>query len=756
MKLSSPSLALFVALASPLFALSSEISSASRKTQEDSFLCTLHRRVFKTTPGYSVPDEIGCSSADYSRRVVINGDLDAFLGSGGYAFGSTMLSIPESLIVDEAVDLSADGAAGSIVVSSQDSRSNRGVEHRTGTWKVLVVRVIDASGVSPTPTAAELSTAVFSESGTTMNSQFKACSANQLSFTPATGTGVTDGVVDVTLDISLAGTDKGLVYTAALAKVAALTGIDKTFTYIVSPEGPTFCDASGSCTLGYADSPGEVSVYYNEYGTDPTTNVHEVGHNLGLDHSTLNGEEYGDPTGQMGNSGNDNGEICFNAPHTYFLQWFSDYHEDLNPTTTAYSGELVPTNDVATGLIGASQDYILKISQILTGSCTDTPSNWISEYDEDCAYYAAQGGESYCYDWGHLTDVNGVKAETACCICGGGSTSPINLYVSYNKAEGIHSAMNEDYRAAYGNAVTIYSSTPSNGLSALLGGLTTSGQKYTHTDWDGSGNDLIIELCEITTGSPDTAKVIVYVNGVTTASCSSTTPAPVASTPAPVASTPAPVASTPAPVASTPAPVASTPAPVASTPAPVASTPAPVASTPAPVASTPAPVASTPAPVPSTTPAPVPVPATPAPVASTPAPVAPTTPAPVPVPATPAPVAPTTPAPVSSTTPAPVVSTCVDSPLRLKIIKDGNIISRSCTWVGNKATIQRCAMAGVSDACPVTCNSCSTCEDTSLRMRLTKSDGTSVVRNCEWVARKDTPNRCSWSSNTCRATCGQC
>ena len=181
-----------------------------------------------------------------------------------------MFSIPESLIVDEAVDLSSDGAAGGIVVSLQDIRSNRGIEHHTGTWKVLIVRVTDASGASPTPTAAELSTAVFSESGTTMNSQFKACSANQLSFTPATGPGVTDGVVDVTLDISLAGTDRALVETAASTKVAELTGIDKTFTYIVSPEGPAFCDDEG-CILGYAYSPGEVSVYYNVYGTDPTT-----------------------------------------------------------------------------------------------------------------------------------------------------------------------------------------------------------------------------------------------------------------------------------------------------------------------------------------------------------------------------------------------------------------------------------------------------------------------------------------------------
>lgn len=92
-----------------------------------------------------------------------------------------------------------------------------------------------------------------------------------MSFIAATGTGVTDGVIDVTLDISLVGTDKGVVETATSTAIAGLTGIDKTFTYIVSPEGPNFCDASGSCTLGYADTPGEMSVYYNNYALDTTT-----------------------------------------------------------------------------------------------------------------------------------------------------------------------------------------------------------------------------------------------------------------------------------------------------------------------------------------------------------------------------------------------------------------------------------------------------------------------------------------------------
>ncbi len=196
------------------------------------------------------------------------------------------------------------------------------------------------------------------------------------------------------------------------------------------------------------------------------------------------------------------------------------------------------------------------------------------------------------------------------------------------------------------------------------------------------------------------------------------TPAPIPATPAPVASTPAPVASTPAPVPATPAPVPVTPAPVASTPAPVPVTPAPVASTPAPVPGTPAPVASTPAPVP----------ATPAPVASTPAPAAP-----------------------------PTSSSCDNSTLRLKIPWNGRLVMRDCTWVANRATIQRCAVPGISAACRDTCGACNICQDSTLRLKI-PWNGRLIMRDCTWVANRATIQRCAVPgvAEACAKTCGLC
>ena len=238
-----------------------------------------------------------------------------------------------------------------------------------------------------------------------------------------------------------------------------------------------------------------------------------------MDHSQYNGNDYGDATGIMGGAdyGSENdeeGKLCFNAPKNYFLGWFSAYNEDLDKDAPVYSGELVPTNDVVSGLIGKDQDHVLKITE--GTSCTNTP-NWLEVLNDwTCSDY--ESDTSLCDGYGDNDDAAGVTAYEACCVCGGGSNGQ-KIFVHYNKVEGVTADIDPAFLATFGNVVTVYTSRETVGAkSQLVAGL-SAGQTYTKSNFASTGKNLIIKACSITAGTPDTAKVIVYLEGVTTASC---------------------------------------------------------------------------------------------------------------------------------------------------------------------------------------------------------------------------------------------
>lgn len=109
---------------------------------------------------------------------------------------------------------------------------------------------------------------------------------------------------------------------------------------------------------------------------------------------------------------------------------------------------------------------------------------------------------------------------------------------------------------------------------------------------------------------------------------------------------------------------------------------------------------------------------------------------------------------------SPTVDGCVDSPLRLRFLNNkGEYISRSCQWVGNKDTFNRCALDGISAACPVTCNTCNICEDPvpSLKFKFMYNNKL-IRRNCDFIRRipSKVKGRCRQSDNICRKTCEVC
>jgi hypothetical protein len=197
---------------------------------------------------------------------------------------------------------------------------------------------------------------------------------------------------------------------------------------------------------------------------------------------------YADPTCNMGNNGSwsDAGtNFCFNAAKTWANKWYESYHVTVDPSSATYDGTLVGINAVKYGTIAAGQDIVLKIS----------------------------------------------------------SSNEIDVYVMFNRKAGAN-----DEVPQYGDQVVITEQYDElYYTSSFLAGLSETGVTTYTRSWSGSGT-LTVKVCSLNTGSPGTARILVYATGHATLSCGASTPAPTSTpTKATVTSPPtiAPVASPP-------------------------------------------------------------------------------------------------------------------------------------------------------------------------------------------------------------------
>jgi len=109
----------------------------------------------------------------------------------------------------------------------------------------------------------------------------------------------------------------------------------------------------------------------------------------------------------------------------------------------------------------------------------------------------------------------------------------------------------------------------------------------------------------------------------------------------------------------------------------------------------------------------------------------------------------------SSPSESPPTPSCVDSPSRFKLVKNGNKITRGCEWAARKPG-NRCTFDGIPVTCRATCGTCDTCTDSTLRFKTFKN-GDKITRGCEWAATKP-GNRCALEgvTETCPASCELC
>ncbi len=208
----------------------------------------------------------------------------------------------------------------------------------SGDLNTLVVRV-NANNASPGATAQAISDDVFNDEYC-LKSQFGRCSYNKLTIqeyipgsngVPTSAPGVLDIYIDhnVTTDAS----SRGQAQQKANDELVSLFG--------TSPNNVVdlvlFCMPPGMGNwLAYAYI-GRWDSYYNDYWCQKSSSqMHEVGHSIGLHHSgeyegSESAQEYGDQSDLMGFSYNeDDTDMCFNPAKNWQLKWYLDKQIEVN------------------------------------------------------------------------------------------------------------------------------------------------------------------------------------------------------------------------------------------------------------------------------------------------------------------------------------------------------------------------------------------------------------------------------------------
>lgn len=202
----------------------------------------------------------------------------------------------------------------------------------TGTKKTLVIRIV-GDGIGPRPTLRELKTEVFGK-GVSLRAQMEKCSHGQLVIEPFSGQTdgqfnqqINGGVVELGISVNPYGkTDKFFENEAMGAAWYVLGDLHQFDLVLVAmPPGlvPKFA------AYAYVGSP--FSFYSSDAIKNGMIQMHEVGHNLGLQHSGEGSNEYGDASGYMGYSEIEEPRMCYNAVNNYQLDWFSK--KSISPTS---------------------------------------------------------------------------------------------------------------------------------------------------------------------------------------------------------------------------------------------------------------------------------------------------------------------------------------------------------------------------------------------------------------------------------------
>ena len=254
--------------------------------------------------------------------------------------GRTVIFITKAT-VDNGKIIIAENTTPEVIVNSEVQNDEFSF---VGNKTVLVIKV-NAKDTETTSSAARISDEIFGTAGDKVNlkSQMSECSMNKLNFIPFNGTTpngkiIENGVGNIFLSSNLKNAydtkKENEILDAVKKKYGKLKGLVDHL-MIVLPKG-----AGDFYARAYVF--GWLTVYNDEYALYPSISMHEIGHNMGLDHSGTGNDAYGDYTGVLG-YGNmiDDDKKCFNAVKSWDFGWYADGHKLINPFKDTFEGRIV-------------------------------------------------------------------------------------------------------------------------------------------------------------------------------------------------------------------------------------------------------------------------------------------------------------------------------------------------------------------------------------------------------------------------------
>eukprot|EP00546_Thalassionema_frauenfeldii_P004699 CAMPEP_0178923094 /NCGR_PEP_ID=MMETSP0786-20121207/16525_1 /TAXON_ID=186022 /ORGANISM="Thalassionema frauenfeldii, Strain CCMP 1798" /LENGTH=1178 /DNA_ID=CAMNT_0020597545 /DNA_START=131 /DNA_END=3664 /DNA_ORIENTATION=- len=211
-----------------------------------------------------------------------------------------------------------------------------------GESTLAIIRVKGKNNIQPAKSASQLSDIFFGTNSINdanaqyFSKRYEACSFGKKKFIPATGTGFVDGVMELYIDFAITNQNIFMLQNEIINALATQFGdfVHNTYDHIafIMPSGTRYEDNGPLNWMAYAYMTSYLSVFNDQATQYLSHQVHEIGHNLGLMHSSFGNNEYGDKSGIMGYGYKmENGPLmCFNGAKSWQLGWYREKAIEIN------------------------------------------------------------------------------------------------------------------------------------------------------------------------------------------------------------------------------------------------------------------------------------------------------------------------------------------------------------------------------------------------------------------------------------------